>query len=118
MTLLLTPEDKVYLTQWIFQYLDRSTEAYNNGSLSNQDRADHIIGLVEGQLKAQLAEVLKHRSTPEFRGEMAEWLFKDSLHPTRKIDWKTIWDKQTEKTKEFYLDKADQLLTLFDNYYK
>lgn len=54
--LLLTPEGKMRLTEWIFRYLDRSTEAYNKGSLSNQDRAKHIIELVEGELKAILTK--------------------------------------------------------------
>jgi len=38
--------EEQYLTEFIFQYLDRSQETYNNGSLSNQDRAKHIMELV------------------------------------------------------------------------
>lgn len=53
-------EEEKYLTEYIFQYLDRSTSAYNVGSLSNQDRAKYIMDMVCGT-----AETISARPTIE-----------------------------------------------------
>ena len=45
--------EEAYLTEYIFQYLERSTSAYNVGSLSNQNRAKYIMDMVRGNYKVE-----------------------------------------------------------------
>ena len=61
--------------------------------------------------KAQLAKDQKARPDKE---KIAKWLFKDSLHPTSKIDWEGKWESLTKRGKDYYHNKADQILALFD----
>ena len=46
------------------------------------------------------------------REKIAKWLFKDNLHPTSKIEWANKWARLSDRDKQYWLDKADQILAL------
>ena len=52
--------------------------------------------------------------TEKLKEKIAKWLFRDDLHPTSKIDWENKWTKLTEQDKQYWLNKADKLLSLIE----
>ena len=42
--------------------------------------------------------------------ETAKWLFRDSLHPTSRMDWASKWEALTERDRHYWTEKSTKIL--------